>query len=196
MRMLKATSPHMCWTLPKSQAISIRFCLQLSAWSCVDMSSSSVAARQTNPQYNSSCSFVITRHVFSHSGGHLIARPGHWHPNCYRSLSCHVSSPRPSRPQGLSVFNNSWPKKPLRNECCDPHCDFSVYPVLKCAPIQIHVQSSAVTTRSSIVRYKWLQELRQNINQMLDPQKTPLPRPNGWTMGCLLWIFLKNLTAI
>ena len=34
------------------------------------------------------------------------------------------------------------------------------------------------------ILYKSLQELRQNINQRLDPQ-TPIPRPSGWAMGCL-----------
>ena len=40
-----------------------------------------------------------------------------------------------------------------------------------------------------------LQELRQNINQRLNPQKTPIPRPDGRAMGCLSWIFCRKLTS-
>ena len=38
--------------------------------------------------------------------------------------------------------------------------------------------------------------MRQNIIQMLDPQRTLHTRPNGWAMGCLLWIFVGRLTVI
>ena len=46
------------------------------------------------------------------------------------------------------------------------------------------------------ISYKWLQELRQNINQMLDPKRHPIPAQNGRVMGCLLWRFVRKLTAL
>ena len=57
------------------------------------------------------------------------------------------------------------------------------------------IQLSAVITQYNIVRFyiKKLQELRQNINQMQDPQKTP---HTSRAMGCFLWIFVKKLTAL
>ena len=44
-------------------------------------------------------------------------------------------------------------------------------------------------TQSNITLHTSLQELRQNINQMLEPQKTwhPIPHLNGWAIGFLLW---------
>ena len=32
---------------------------------------------------------------------------------------------------------------------------------------------------------------------MLYPRKTtPSPHPNGWAMGCILWVFVRNLTVL
>ena len=60
------------------------------------------------------------------------------------------------------------------------------------------IQSSAVITRSKRVRScvincrKWG---RISIRSWI--HKThPIPRPNGWAMGCLLWIFVRKLTAL
>ena len=40
------------------------------------------------------------------------------------------------------------------------------------------------------ILYKYLQELGQNIYQMLDPQKHPMQ-----VMRCLMWIFVREMTA-
>ena len=34
--------------------------------------------------------------------------------------------------------------------------------------------------------------LEQNINQCLSSQKTPISRPRGRAMGCILWIFFRK----
>ena len=45
----------------------------------------------------------------------------------------------------------------------------------------------------NIVLHTSLQEVRQNTNQRLNP---PIPRPDGWAMGCFLWIFWRKFTAL
>ena len=60
-----------------------------------------------------------------------------------------------------------------------------------------HIQSSAVITRYDIVRYyinnhrKWG---RISIRCWIYTRHV-IPRPNGWAMECLLWIFVRKLTA-
>ena len=44
------------------------------------------------------------------------------------------------------------------------------------------------------ILHKQLHQLRQNINQMLDPQKTPHTLPYGGSFWCLLWIFVRKYT--
>ena len=64
-----------------------------------------------------------------------------------------------------------------------------------------HFSINTVECHHNAVQYdkilhKWLQELRENINQMLDPQKTP-HNLNGQTMGCVSWvIWIKSLWDI
>ena len=61
-----------------------------------------------------------------------------------------------------------------------------------------HIQSSAVITRSNIVRFcinncrNWdIISIRCWIHK-----RHPIPRPNGRAMRCLLWIFVIKLTAL
>ena len=60
------------------------------------------------------------------------------------------------------------------------------------------VQSSAVITRFNIVRYyinKYRNWSRIWIRRWIH-KRHPIPRPNGRAMGCLLWIFVRKLTAL
>ena len=60
-----------------------------------------------------------------------------------------------------------------------------------------YIQSSAVITRSSIVRYhinNFSNWVRTSIRCWIHKRR-PIPRPNGLAMGCLLWIFVRKLTA-
>ena len=62
----------------------------------------------------------------------------------------------------------------------------------------ISIQSSAVITRSNIVRYNinnYRNWCRISI-RCWDYKRHPIPRPNGRAMGCLLWIFVRKLTAL
>ena len=57
--------------------------------------------------------------------------------------------------------------------------------------------SYTVECRYNAVQYieillKWLQKLRQNINQMLDPQKTPYLALTGELWGVFSEYFLEN----
>ena len=62
----------------------------------------------------------------------------------------------------------------------------------------IKLQSNAVITRSNIVTYYinnfrnwgWI-SIRCRIHK-----RHPIPRPNGQTMGHLLWIFVRKLTVL
>ena len=71
------------------------------------------------------------------------------------------------------------------------HCSQDIYSLYD-------IQSSAVITRSNIVRYCinnckncgrisircWMHKIH------------PIPGPNGWAMWCLLWIFVIKVTAL
>ena len=57
-----------------------------------------------------------------------------------------------------------------------------------------HIQSSAVITRSNIVRYcinDYRNRGRISIRCWIHKIQ-PIPRPNGRIMGCLLWIFVRK----
>ena len=56
------------------------------------------------------------------------------------------------------------------------------------------VKCSYNTVQHNVILHSSLQWVIQNINQLLDPQIHPIPRPNGQAMGCLLWGFWRKLT--
>ena len=60
-----------------------------------------------------------------------------------------------------------------------------------------HIQSSAVITWCNIVRYcinNYGNSDRISIRCWFH-KRHPIPHPNGRAMGCLLWIFVRKLTA-
>ena len=60
------------------------------------------------------------------------------------------------------------------------------------------IQSSAVITRSNIVRY-YMNDYRNGGRISIRcwiHKRHPIPRPNGWAIGCLLRIFVRKLTAL
>ena len=60
------------------------------------------------------------------------------------------------------------------------------------------IQSSAVITRSNIVRFynnDYRNWDRKSIKCSIH-KRHPIPRPNGRAMGCLLWIFGRRLTVL
>ena len=62
----------------------------------------------------------------------------------------------------------------------------------------ITIQSSAVITRSVIVRYhldNYRNWGRISIKCWIH-KRHPIPRPNGRAMRCLLWIFVRKMTAL
>ena len=61
-----------------------------------------------------------------------------------------------------------------------------------------NIQSSAVITRSNIVRYyinNYRNWSRMSIRCRIH-KRHHITRPNGRAMGCLLWIFMRKLTAL
>ena len=70
--------------------------------------------------------------------------------------------------------------------------------VIIISPNDIHIQSSAVIMRSKIIRY-CINDCRNwgriSIRCWIH-KRHPISRPNGRAMGCLLWIFLRTLTAL
>ena len=63
---------------------------------------------------------------------------------------------------------------------------------------KLWIQSSAVITRSNFVRYfinNYRTWCRISIRCWIHKRHT-IPRPNGRAMGCLLWIFVRKLTAL
>ena len=63
---------------------------------------------------------------------------------------------------------------------------------------RVVLQSSAVITRSNIVRY-YKNDYRSwgKISfRCWIHKRHPIPRPNGRAMVCLLWIFVRKLTAL
>ena len=69
-------------------------------------------------------------------------------------------------------------------------------PLLECE-LKV-IQSSAVITRSNIVRY-FINNYRNRGRILIRcwiHKIHPIPRPNGRAMGCLLWIFVRKLTAL
>ena len=82
-----------------------------------------------------------------------------------------------------------------RNPIAHPNMLTTSYQFSECL---IFMQSSAVITRSNIVRFcinncrNWdIISIRCWIHK-----RHPILRPNGRVMGCLLWIFVIKLTAL
>ena len=62
----------------------------------------------------------------------------------------------------------------------------------------MHIQSSAVITRLNIIRYyidNYRNWSRLRIRRWTH-KRHPIPSPNGRVLGCLLWIFVRKLTAL
>ena len=60
------------------------------------------------------------------------------------------------------------------------------------------IVSSAVITRSNIVRY-YIYDYRNWSRISIrywNHKRHPIPRPNGRAMGCILWIFVRKPTAL
>ena len=86
------------------------------------------------------------------------------------------------------------------------HIEFQVFPFLWhlnvyisfSAMLVFHVQSSAVITRSNIVRYYFgdYRNWSRTSIRCWDHKTHPIPRPNGRAMGCILWIFVRKPTAL
>ena len=63
---------------------------------------------------------------------------------------------------------------------------------------QLLIQSNAVITRPNIVRY-WINDCRNSGRISIRcwiRKRHHIPRPNGRDMVCILWIFLRKLTAL
>ena len=139
--------------------------------------------------------FCVTGHLCGEFTGPRRIPPykGQWRGALMLSLIC----------TWTNDWVNYWDAGDL--QCHRTHYDitvmffFSIVGVAVHSPCEVGLnwQSNTVECHYNMVQYckilhKWLQELRKNINQILDPQKHFIPRPNGGVMGCLLWIFVKN----
>ena len=62
---------------------------------------------------------------------------------------------------------------------------------------QLHIQSSAVITRSNfIILHTTLRLLQQSLNQTWNSQQTPIPHTKRWAMGCLLCRYWKKIACV
>ena len=93
-------------------------------------------------------------------------------------------------------FTLFWKKKILQNNSAHKEMMLILQPgaiITWC-----NIQSSAVIMRSNIVSYyiKDCRNWRRISNRCWIHKRHPIPHPNGQAMGCLLWMFVRKLTAL
>ena len=104
-----------------------------------------------------------------------------------------------SRKMAFPVWNeikSEWLSGVYRES--DYHFYICLIKYIHCSDVLCFVQSSVFITWSNIVRYcmnNYRNSGRLSI-RCWTHKRHPIARPNGRAMGCLLWIFVRKITAI